>query len=88
MTIRPTEKWYNLCIVEEDGRVKTVEELKRYAFGDDIRDHATLPGPLFRAMIVWVEETESWGLVFNGTCFHLFIGALYSEAISVLGLLS
>jgi acyl carrier protein len=71
VTIRPTEKWFRLCIVEEAGRVGTVEELKRYAFGDNVRDHATLPGPLFRAMMVWVEDMGSWGLVFNGTYFHL-----------------
>jgi hypothetical protein len=71
VTIRATEKWFRLCIVEEAGRVRTVEELKRYAFGDNVRDHATLPGPLFRAMMVWVEDVGSWGLIFNGTYFHL-----------------
>jgi acyl carrier protein len=86
VTIRAIEKWFRLCIVEENGSVKTVEELKRYAFGDNVRDHATLPGPLFRAMMVWVEETGSWGLVFNGTYFHFFIGLNCAEGMSVQGL--
>jgi hypothetical protein len=33
-----------------------VEELKRFAFNDALLDHATLPGPLFRAMMVYVKE--------------------------------
>jgi hypothetical protein len=50
--------------------VRTVEELKRFAFNDSLRDHATLLGPLFRAMMVYVKETSSMAVVFNGTYFE------------------
>jgi hypothetical protein len=68
--IRPTDKWFDQCIISENEAVRTVGELKRFGFNDPLRDHASLPGPLFRAMIVHVEETNSMALVFNGTYFE------------------
>jgi hypothetical protein len=50
-----------------------VEELKRFAFNDALLDHATLLGPLFRAMMEYVKETNSMALVFNGKYFDPMI---------------
>ena len=46
-----------------------MEELKRFVFNDALLDHATLPGPLLRAMMVYVKKTNSMALVFNGKYF-------------------
>jgi hypothetical protein len=69
VTIRPTQNWFDHCIISENAMVGTVEELKRFVFNDSLRDHASLPGPLFRAMMVHVKEKSSMALVFNGTYF-------------------
>lgn len=72
--IRSTDKWFGKRITSENDTVGTVEALKRFAFNDPVRNHATLPGPLFRAMIVHVQETNSMGLGFNGTYLETGMG--------------
>lgn len=70
VTIRQTKKILDQCIVDHDT-VRTLEDLKRLVMRYPYKNHAMLPGPLFRAIIVYVEETKSAAVITN--CKYLIV---------------
>jgi hypothetical protein len=53
-------------VIQSGESVKTVEEFKKIPFNYPFPSHATFPGPMFRAVIYYVEELKSSAFVFNG----------------------
>jgi hypothetical protein len=53
-------------VIQSGKSVKTVEEFRKIPFKYPFPSHATFPGPLFRAVIYYVEELKSCAFVFNG----------------------
>lgn len=54
-------------VIEDAGSLKTLEELEALTLKYPYPRHATFPGPLFRALIYYVEESESYAVLYNGT---------------------
>lgn len=62
VTLRPSVKLWDLCILDH-GSVKTSADVQQMAIQYPYREHAMAPGPLFRCLIVHVEETKSAAMV-------------------------
>lgn len=62
VTIKPSDKLWDLCILDGKG-VKTVADVQQLAIDHSHRDRAKIPGPLFRCLVVHVEETNSAAMV-------------------------
>ncbi|KAL8797277.1 MAG: hypothetical protein Q9195_000430 [Heterodermia aff. obscurata] len=62
VSLNPSGKLWDLCLLDH-GSVKTSADVQQLAIDYPFRDHATAPGPLFRCLIVHVEETKSAAMV-------------------------
>ncbi|MCJ1264211.1 hypothetical protein MMC22_004082 [Lobaria immixta] len=62
VTLKPSGRLWDLCILDH-GSVKTSADVQQLAIQYPHREHATVPGPLFRCLIVHVEETKSAAMV-------------------------
>jgi len=65
--MRQNKRLLEQCILNY-GTVDTLEELRSVTMNYPFKDHAKLPGPLFRCLVVFVRETNSAALVTNGNC--------------------
>ena len=65
VAVRQDKKLFDI-VIQDEGTVKTVEELSAVPLKYPYPEHALFPGPLFRALIYYVEETKSAALVTNG----------------------
>jgi hypothetical protein len=64
VAVRQDKKLFDI-VIQDEGTVKTVEELSAVPLKYPYPDHALFPGPLFRALLYYVEETKSAALVTN-----------------------
>lgn len=65
VAIRQDKKLFDL-VIQDEGTVETVEELSMIPLKYPYPEHALFPGPLFRALIYYVEETKSAAVITNG----------------------
>jgi len=65
VVVRQTDAFLDQCIVDY-GSVKTVKDLKNLALKYPHPNHAMFPGPLYRALIVEIEDGQTSGFVLNG----------------------
>ena len=65
VTLRTSDKLWDLCLLDH-GSVKTAADVQQLAINYPFRDHAKAPGPLFRCLILDVEETKSAAMVMYG----------------------
>jgi hypothetical protein len=68
--IRPSDRWFKLVVTERKEAVATADELRTLCLNDQQLDFAAAPGPLFRAIIVPIQEGGT-GLVYQAqhSCF-------------------
>jgi hypothetical protein len=59
-----SEKFFDQCILDYKT-VATRDDLRSITMDYPFPDHTLLPGPLFRALIVFVEETNSAAIITN-----------------------
>ncbi|GIJ85595.1 hypothetical protein Asppvi_004454 [Aspergillus pseudoviridinutans] len=64
VTIRQNQKFLDQCILDY-GTVNTLKDLERITMDYPFKDHAMLPGPLFRALVVFVQEVNSAAVITN-----------------------
>ncbi|KAL8754104.1 MAG: hypothetical protein Q9199_004570 [Rusavskia elegans] len=62
VTLKPSRRIWDLCLLDH-GIVKTSADVQQLAINYPIKDHARAPGPLFRCLIVDVEESRSAAMV-------------------------
>lgn len=60
--MKPSKKLWDLCIVEYQS-VKMTADVQHLAIRYPFYEHAKFPGPLFRCIVVHVEETNSAAMV-------------------------
>jgi hypothetical protein len=65
VAVRQNKKLFDI-VIQDEGTVKTVDELSAIPLKYPYPYHALFPGPLFRALIYYVEETKSAAVVTNG----------------------
>jgi hypothetical protein len=53
-------------VIQDGGTVKTLQDFSALALKYPKPEHAMFPGPMFRSLIFYIEETNSCGLLFNG----------------------
>lgn len=77
VTVKPSPQLWSACLIDH-GRVQTRQEVQQLAIDYPFREHATEPGPLFRCLLVDVEDTGACAMVFYGTCCetHEFNGTI------------
>ncbi|KAL5361447.1 hypothetical protein BJX96DRAFT_185286 [Aspergillus floccosus] len=76
--IRP-EAMLDQCVLDY-GTVETVEDAQRINMDYPFPSHTLLPGPLFRALIVFVQETQSAALISNTS--HSILDAVYHRYLN------
>ncbi|RDI89388.1 hypothetical protein Vi05172_g842 [Venturia inaequalis] len=79
VAIRQDKKLFDL-VIQDEGTVKTVEELGAIPLKYPYPEHALFSGPLFRALIYYVEETKSAAVITNVS--HAVIDASYAQIYS------
>ncbi|TLD14772.1 Acyl-CoA synthetase family member 2 [Venturia nashicola] len=79
VAIRQDKKLFDI-VIQDEGSVTTVEELAAIPLKYPYPQHALFPGPLFRALIYYVEETKSAAVITNVS--HAVIDASYSQIYS------
>lgn len=62
--IRPTKEYLDRCILDY-GVVKKVEDVRTLTKDYPFANHAKLPGPLFYALLLFVQETNSAAVITN-----------------------
>ena len=65
VTLKPSSRTWDLCLLDH-GSLKTSADVQQLAIDYPMKDHARAPGPLFRCLIVHVEETGSAAMVMYG----------------------
>ena len=65
VVVHQSDEFLDQCILNF-GKVKTVNDLKNIAFKYPHRNHAMFPGPLYKALLVEIEDCQTSGFVFNG----------------------
>lgn len=65
VTIRHSRKVLNECNLNY-GTVDSLEQLRRITMNYHFKDHAMVPGPLFRCLVVFVQETNMAAVITNG----------------------
>lgn len=80
VAIRQDKKLFDI-VIQDEGTVKTVEELGSIPLKYPYPDHGLFPGPLFRALIYYVEETKSAAVITNSMFnqIHIFMAANFSK---------
>ncbi|KAG2413222.1 hypothetical protein HFD88_002411 [Aspergillus terreus] len=71
--IRP-EAILDQCVLDY-GAVDTLEDARKLNMDYPFPDHTLLPGPLFRALVVFVQESQSAALITNTS--HSILDAVY-----------
>lgn len=71
VAIRQDKKLFDI-VIQDEGTVETVEELGAIPLKYPYPQHALFPGPLFRALIYYVEETKSAAVITNGMSNEFF----------------
>lgn len=91
VVLRPSSTWFQHCITILDEPIDTAVDLKRFLWNDPQYDFAAYPGPMFRAVVTYVQEEENCaGLVymiqhsvFDGISLEFFLQDL--DALLVAG---
>lgn len=65
-TMRQSKSFLDRCI-QDYGTVDTLQDIRQLTMHHPFKDEVKLPGPCFRALIVFVRETNSAALITNGT---------------------
>jgi hypothetical protein len=65
ITMRHSHKVLDECILDY-GTVDTLAQLRKLTMNYPFKDHAMLPGPLFRCLVVFVQETNTAAVITNG----------------------
>lgn len=73
--IKQSRETLDRCIID-CGEVQGMEDVKRTAMIYPFKDHAKLPGPLFRALILYVQEMKSAVAITNSMFFSMMIRAI------------
>ncbi|PYH87689.1 acetyl-CoA synthetase-like protein [Aspergillus ellipticus CBS 707.79] len=76
VTIQHSQKILDRCIVDY-GVVATMQDIRRLTINFPAEHRIAYPGPMFRALLVFVEEINSAVLV--GDCSHSIMDATYYE---------
>lgn len=63
--MKPSDRLWEICLLNY-GSVKTSAEVQELAINYPRPDHARAPGPLFRCLIVDIEDCESAAMVMYG----------------------
>lgn len=68
--IRPSDRWFKLVMTERKEAIATADGLRTLCLNDLRLDFAAAPGPLFRAIIVPIQEGGT-GLIYQAqhSCF-------------------
>ncbi|KAJ5771746.1 hypothetical protein N7520_002275 [Penicillium odoratum] len=72
IVMRQNKIMLDLCITDY-GTVRTVSDLKRLTKNYPYKHHPTLKGPLFHALMLFVEETSSAAVILNAS--HAIVDA-------------
>lgn len=72
--MKPSTQFFSACIAQLDREFSTLDELRVAVANDKDLNHASAPGPLFRAVIAPIAATHTAGLVY--TCQHSTLDAL------------
>lgn len=64
VVLRPSSTWFQHCITILDEPIDTAADLKRLLWNDPQYDFAAYPGPMFRAVVTYVQEENCAGLVY------------------------
>ncbi|KAI4156334.1 MAG: hypothetical protein L6R39_001119, partial [Caloplaca ligustica] len=77
---RPTDCWFSLAI-SEGYTVDKAEDLRSFHLDDDVVDFAIPPGPLFKALIVRIRDSDSSGVIYFGhhSNFDALSHSLFNE---------
>jgi hypothetical protein len=59
-------------MIEDVGRVATIEEFKNIPLKYPSPKHARFPGPLIQFLLYDIEETKSCGFICNGNDISIF----------------
>lgn len=65
VTVRQTREFLDKCIMDY-GTVDTLEDVRKLTMHFPFNDRARFPGPLSRAIILFVRETNSAAVIFCG----------------------
>jgi hypothetical protein len=65
VTLNSSAKLWDLCILDH-GTVSTSKDVQQLAMEYPYPEHSCRPGPLFRCLIMHVEETKSAAMVMYG----------------------
>lgn len=65
ITLKPSSRLWDLCLLDH-GSVKTTTDVQELAINYPFKDHARAPGPLFRCLIIHIEESNSAAMVMYG----------------------
>ena len=65
ITMKQSKKFLDQCITNL-GTVETMGDVRRLTMNYPYKDHAMVPGPLFRALVVFVKEKNSAAVIYNG----------------------
>ncbi|KAJ5677318.1 uncharacterized protein N7477_002951 [Penicillium maclennaniae] len=76
VTLRHSSKVLEKCILDIES-VDTLQELRTIAMDYPFKDHAKLPGPLFRCLIIFVRETSSAAVITNSEFSSRTIPSLF-----------
>jgi hypothetical protein len=69
VSIRQNQKFLDECILEY-GTVNTLKDLESITMDYPFKEHAMIPGPVFRALIVFVQEVNSAAVITNSEALH------------------
>jgi hypothetical protein len=69
VSIRQNRKFLDQCILEY-GTVNTLKDLESITMDYPFKEHAMIPGPLFRALLVFVREINSAAVITNSEALH------------------
>jgi hypothetical protein len=64
VTIRQNQKFLDQCILDY-GTVDSMRDLESITMDYPFKEHAMIPGPVFRALVVFVQEVKSAAVITN-----------------------
>ncbi|CRG92870.1 hypothetical protein PISL3812_09944 [Talaromyces islandicus] len=69
VTLRHSRKVLDECILDY-GTADTLAQLQKVTMNYPFKDHAMLPGPLFRCLVFFVQETNTAAVLTNDITYH------------------
>lgn len=65
--LKPSSKLWDICILDGES-LETTADVQQFAIQYPHLEHAKAPGPLFRCLVMHVEETNSAAVVMYCKC--------------------